>query len=191
MNNESLVQAVRVLNQGGVIIFPTDTAFGIGCRMDNIAAVERLFEIRQRPLTQTPPILISSIEKSKEYAQVSEKVENDLLRVYWPGALTVIMPVKENINPLLHKDTGIGLRMPNHEQVLALLAAVEVGILGPSANFHGNSTPYLFSLLDPELVRKVDYVLEGECTLQKESTVISCLQSPWSIVRQGAVVLPL
>jgi L-threonylcarbamoyladenylate synthase len=191
MNNSQIQQAALVLKQGGIIIFPTDTAFGIGCRMDDEAAIIRLFQLRKRPLVQPPPILIASLEKAKEYADVSKTIEDELLSKYWPGALTVILPVRKEINPVLFRDGGIGLRIPNHEVALSLLSQVDVGLLGPSANFHGDPTPFSFAQLDQELIKKVDYILEGECTLRRESTVVSCMETPWKIIRQGALKLPL
>lgn len=187
--NKLVSQAVKILNSGGIIIFPTDTAFGIGCRMDNPQAVRKLFQIRERPLSQPTPVLVSSSEMAKKYANISKDVELHLLEKYWPGALTVIVPVKNNVVELLQKDGGIGLRMPNHEMLLEIISQTEVGILGPSANFHGKQTPYLFQDLDPELIKKVDFVVEGECNKKKVSTVISCLNTPWIILRQGAVIL--
>jgi len=181
------MKAVEVLKEGGIIIFPTDTAFGIGCRIDNSESVRRLFQIRERPLHQPPPVLVESIAKAKLYAEISDEIKRNILERYWPGAVTVILPVNEGVDPLLQKDNGIGLRVPNNDGLLSVIEKVGVGIVGCSANFHGKPTPYRIEDLDNELIAKVDFVLEGVCTLKKESTVISCLSDEFTIVRQGAV----
>lgn len=184
---EQIAQAIKVLQQGGTVIFPTDTAFGMGCRIDRHESIERLFAIRQRPMTMTPPVLVSSLEMAEKYASFSDEIKQQLIQKYWPGALTVIVPAKEQVDGLLQKDDGIGLRLPNHPTPQALISGVSIPVIGTSANFHGNPTPYKTDDLDPELTKLVDYVVEGACTVCRESTVISCLQDPWKILRQGAI----
>lgn len=183
--------AVRVLNKGGIIIFPTDTAFGIGCRIDNHAAVDRLFSIRKRPLTQATPILVSSIAMALAYLNSPSDVVRRLMDTYWPGALTIVARCRKNLvySPIRGGGETIGLRMPNHETVLRIIEEVGVPILGPSANFHGSATPFSIGDLDPELVKLVDYVVQGECTIKQPSTVVDCSVDPYKIIRQGAVIL--
>lgn len=186
---ENIKEAIKVLLQGGIVIFPTDTAFGMGCRIDRHESIERLFAIRQRPLAMTPPVLVSSLQMAEEYATIPEAVKDTLISNYWPGALTVILPAQKDVDQLLQKDGGIGLRLPNHSIPQALIGGVGIPVIGTSANFHGNPTPYKTTDLDPELIKLVDFVVEGACTVCRESTVISCLSDPWQILRQGAVAL--
>jgi L-threonylcarbamoyladenylate synthase len=75
--------------------------------------------------------------------------------------------------------------------LISIIKKLGVGILGPSANFHGEPTPYFLNDLDSELVKLVDYVVEGECRLREVSTVIDCSVNPWKIIREGAVKLNL
>jgi L-threonylcarbamoyladenylate synthase len=188
--NKQIEEAVEVLNRGGIIIFPTDTAFGIGCRMDNENAVKKLFEIRKRPEFQAVPVLVSDTQMLNEYVEdVPEKVLENLIKPYWPGALTIVLKAKSDKVPELVRGGGetIGLRMPNHPTILEIINRVKVPVLGPSANFHGGNTPYDFKDLDQELVSLVDYVIEGECFVKAASTVIDCTQTPWKILRQGAI----
>lgn len=183
-------QAIDILKNGGIIIFPTDTAFGIGCRIDNEEAVERLFRVRQRPHSMATPVLCSSIAMVKAYTkEVSPKVEEQLLAPYWPGALTVILPAQSQKVPSLIRggtDT-IGVRIPNHPVTLELINGVGVPLVGTSANIHGKPTPYVVEDLDPQLLSLVDGVVEGTCRLKKESTVVNCVKEPWEVLREGAV----
>lgn len=183
-------KAVRVLNEGGVVIFPTDTAFGIGCRMDNESAVARLFSIRKRPEDQLASVLVDSIKMAQEYLKPVGKKIKTLMRKYWPGALTIIYKCKtDKVYPSVRGNGGtLGLRMPDHTTVLELIKGVEVPILGPSANFHGEKTPYVFEDLNPELVKLADYVVQGETNnIRNVSTVIDCSVNPWKMIRQGAI----
>lgn len=184
-------QAITIINKGGIVIFPTDTAFGIGCRMDDRKAVDRLFAIRKRPRTQATPVLVSSREQALAYYFDPSEIVRHLMDQYWPGALTIIARCKKKIvySPIRGGGQTIGLRMPNHETALSLIKGVGVPILGPSANFSGFPTPYRFEELDPELVKLVDIVIPGECSLESASTVVDCSVMPYKIVRQGAIKL--
>lgn len=185
-------KAVQVLKGGGIVIYPTDTAFGIGCRMDDKKAVDRLFNIRRRPYTQATPVLVSSREQALAYYLDPSEIVRHLINQYWPGALTIIARCNKNriYSPIRGGGKTVGLRMPNYETALAIIRGVGVPILGPSANFHGAPTPYRFEDLDPELVKLVDFVVPGERTMGNVSTVVDCSVDPYRIVRQGAVQLP-
>ena len=187
-------RAINTLKSGGIAIFPTDTAFGIGCRIDDERAVERLFKIRKRSETKATPVLVSDLEMAKEYWQrVPWEVEEKLISKYWPGALTIILSCKIEKVPNLVRGGGdtLGSRMPNHKILLDIIKEVDVPILGTSANFAGGQTSYRFEDLDPELMEQVDFVLPGDCSAKQASTVIDCSETPWKILRNGATKIDL
>lgn len=192
--DQHIHNAVKVVLQGGIIIFPTDTAFGIGCRIDDESVIKRLFEIRKRPETKATPVLVSGSDMAQDYLlQIPEDVKEKLIDKFWPGALTIVLPCKIEKVPELVRGNGknLGVRMPNNATALEIIRQVGVPILGPSANFHGNKTPYRFEELDPELVKLVDYMVPGECSIKQASTVIDCSVEPWQILRQGAVKIAI
>ncbi|OGH08250.1 MAG: threonylcarbamoyl-AMP synthase, partial [Candidatus Levybacteria bacterium RBG_13_35_9] len=181
---DDLKRAVKVLNKGGIIIFPTDTAFGIGCRIDNKEAIKRLFSIRKRPLDLPMPVLVSDIEMAKKYwSFLPENVEKKLVERYWPGALTIVLPANLKNVPYIVRggQKNVGIRMPNNELILTIIEKTGVPVLGPSANLHGEQTPYSIKELNKNLVHRADLVLDGICTLKKASTVIDCSKKPWKI----------
>lgn len=191
---DKIIEASKILSQGGIVIFPTDTAYGIGCRMDSHSSVKRLFEIRKRPFTQAVPVLVDSITMAKHY--YLPPLPNNVRRMmeeYWPGALTIIYKCDIKKVPALVRASrsSLGLRMPDHEVPLALIRNINVPLLGPSANFHGDKTPFSYQELDKSLIRQVDYLLEGECKLHQASTVIDCQKKPWKILRQGKITVDL
>lgn len=191
---DELAGAIDILSKGGIVIFPTDTAFGIGCRIDDVDAVKRLFKIRKRAETKAVPVLVSSLHMAERYVkEVPQKVITKLIEPYWPGAVTIVLPAKIEKVPSLVRGGGvtIGLRVPDHWTAQALINGVGVPILGTSANFAGEATPYTFENLDEELKKLVDFVVAGECQTKKASTVIDCTVDPWQILRQGAVNLEL
>ena len=118
-------KAINVLNQCGIIIYPTDTAFGIGCRIDDHAAVDRLFKLRRRPATQPMPVLVSSIDMALAYFDSPSDIVRRLMNEYWPGALTIVANCKKGLiySPIRAGSTTIGLRMPNHQVPLAIIEA--------------------------------------------------------------------
>lgn len=186
---KDLDQAVRIIKQGGIVIFPTDTAYGIGCRIDNKESVKKLFDIRKRSSNKAMPVLFDSIERIKEFTQPFDSRVSELMNKYWPGALTVILECKAEKVPELVRGGGktLGVRIPDHELVLRLIKASDVPIIGSSANFAGEKTPFSLKGLDKGLIKLVDFVLEGKTRGKKASTVIDCTKVPWEIVRQGDV----
>lgn len=188
----NILEAVRVLKDGGIVIFPTDTAFGIGCRIDNHDAVDRLFRLRKRPITQAMPVLVSSESMALPYLLSPSDVVRHLMKKYWPGGLTIISQSETTrvYSPIRAGTNAVGLRMPNHKEMLEIITAVGVPIVGPSANFHGEKTPFRFEDIDSNLIKLADFVLEGVCYSTIASTVVDCTTDPYTIIRQGAINLP-
>jgi L-threonylcarbamoyladenylate synthase len=186
---ETIQQAITIASGGGIIIYPTDTAFGIGCRIDNHAAVTRLFTIRRRPVTQAIPALVSSQSMALAYFDNPSDIVRRLMKKYWPGALTIIAPCKKDLiySPIRGNRETVGLRMPDHQTILKIIQGVGVPVLGPSANFHQDPTPYRIEDLNSELIGLVDYVVPGVCSVRLASTVVDCSVQPCKIIRQGAV----
>jgi L-threonylcarbamoyladenylate synthase len=187
-------EAIKVLEQGGIVIYPTDTAFGIGCRVDDEKAIRKLFEIRKRPFSQATPVLFDSKERLKDFVlPINGKIEL-LMDKYWPGALTIVIPSKVSKIPSLVRGDGpnLGVRVPDHEIPQALISGLGLPILGPSANFHGEETPYKFEDLDKSLIKLVDLVIEGKTRGENlASTVVDCSEEPWKILRQGSLKIDL
>ena len=114
-----------------------------------------------------------------------------LMKNYWPGGLTIVYRCREDKIPKLVRAGGstLGVRMPKSKLTLEIITGLGVPLLGPSANFHGKSTPYEFDELDQKLLKAVDFVLEGKCRDKLASTVVDCTSTDWKILRQGVVRL--
>jgi L-threonylcarbamoyladenylate synthase len=189
--NNNVQQAINTFNSGGVVIFPTDTVYGIGCRLDKPESVERVFSIRNRPQEKAVLAVVDGVEMAQKYLQpIPEEVRHLLIDKYWAnGGLTIILSCLPDKVPSLVRGGGftLAVRQTNHPVLLQILKEVGVPIIAPSANFAGEKTPVTFDDLDPKLVVLADYVLQGECGGNKPSTIIDCSIKPWKIVRQGAV----
>lgn len=192
--SEDISKAIKILQDGGIVIFPTDTAFGIGCRIDNEKAVERLFEVRRRPSEKATPVLVDTVKMAQDYLEpIPPDVIQKLIEPFWPGALTIILPCLEEKVPKLVRGGGptLGVRIPKHAITRQIIRNLGIPIIGSSANFAGEMTPFKFDELNPDLVKKVDFVVNGECLDKKPSTVVDCSVKPWRILREGAVNLEL
>lgn len=192
--NKFFAKGIEIIKQGGIVIFPTDTAFGIGCRIDNEAAIRKLFALKKRSLIKAPPVLFSSVKMVEDYVlPIPEIVKTKLIDHYWPGALTIVLPAfTDKISPLVRgeRDT-IGTRIPNLKDLRLFIENIGIPIIGTSANFNGEPTAYRMSDLDNNLLTLVDYVVPGVCRLKQSSTVIDCSVSPWKVLRQGALRIEL
>jgi L-threonylcarbamoyladenylate synthase len=187
---DDLQEAINILIGGGIVVYPTDTVFGIACSIDDEKALQRLFAIKKRSETQSVPILVDSIAMVQKYLlPIPQDVKEKLMDPYWPGGLTIVLPCKiEKVSPLVRSNMEtIGVRIPNHPLTLSLIHGVGIPIVGTSANFHGHKTPTKREELDPEFIKLVDFVLPGECYNGISSTIIDCSIKPWKILREGAV----
>src|SRR5688572_8664400 len=144
---DEVQKAAKIVRDGGIVIYPTDTAFGIGCRIDNAESVKKLFEVRRRSLTKATPVLAASLEMLEPYIQpINDTVIEKLIKPFWPGGLTIIVKCNQDtVPPLVRREDTLGVRVPNHLTTLELITAVGVPIIGTSANFAGQPTPYHFA----------------------------------------------
>jgi L-threonylcarbamoyladenylate synthase len=191
--NKEVEQVIKVFRDGGVLIFPTDTAFGIGCRMDDEKAVARVFDIKQRKRSEAVLVLVDGIKMTEKYVEIPKSVRTKLINKYWPGGLSVFFKTKSGKVPgiVTANSDILAVRWPKHEVMEKIIHEVGIPIIATSANRSGEKTPYKLEDLDEGVVEQVDAVLKGECADKKESTVIDTVVEPWKIIRQGAVEVNL
>lgn len=193
MVDEDIMLAIDSLKAGKVGVFPTDTAYGIGCRMDDVAAVKRVYALRNRPAEKALLVLVSSIAMAMEYVTIPQKVRDELIDRYWPGGLTIILRCKTDKVPAVVRANGmtLALRMPDHKALREIIDRVGVPIVAPSANFSGAPTPFDFSDIDTNLLSHVDFIVHGMCTIRGVSTIIDCAYNEWRIIRDGVIDLKI
>ena len=187
--NDQVQQAIKILKEGGIVIFPTDTVFGIGCRLDNEESLKRLFRIRNRPEEKAVLVVVDSVEMAKEYVAISKEVTSELINRYWPGGLTIVLPCNIEKIPSIARGGGstLGVRQTNNPVLLELIYGAGVPLVAPSANFAGESTPKIFDDINKNLLALVDYAIDLPSGGNVASTVIDCSITPWKILRQGVV----
>ncbi len=184
---EIIKEVARVLRNGGIVVYPTDTVYGVGGDPFNERVVDRVFIIKRRgrkPL----PILVSSIDIVVEIAYVSGTALQ-LMRYFWPGPLTLVLPVKKRLPPKITFGTGkIGVRMPAHKIPLLLARELSGAIIGTSANISGHPAPRTADEALKELGELVDIVLDaGPTPRGLPSTVVEVDDDKIKILREGPI----
>lgn len=185
----SLDQAVRVLSDGGLVAFPTDTLYGLGALVSLPAAIERLFEAKDRQRDKAIPVLIASIGDLEKVAAGVPETVNRLAAAFWPGPLTIVVPRREDLPSVLGPTSTVGVRVPNHPVALALLR--QAGPLAvTSANRSGGQGCQTAEQVEQALAGKVDLILDGgRCPGGQASTVIECTGREVAVLREGPIGL--
>ena len=185
-NDEGIRKSVEIIENGGVIIFPTDTVYGIGCNPYDANAVKKIYEIKSREKIKSLPVLVSSIEIVKQISIIDEFTEK-IIKKYWPGPLTLILKLKDkNLKKSLNLEDKIAVRIPNSECTLKLLNKCNL-LVGTSANVSGDS-----SFTDPQEcmknVKNYDIFVDGGTITSKgESTIIEIENEKIHVIREGAL----
>ena len=178
-------EALKALKRGGLVIYPTDTLYGLGCNALDKSAVERLSKAKRRPASNPLPIAVNGIEMMKQYAEISDTAER-LVKAFLPGALTVVLKKKNLPDILTAGLPEVGIRIPKSDIALRLVELLGVPITATSANISGNAPPVSAEDAASQ-IREADVVLDGG-RLGKgvPSTVIDLTGKP-KILREGAI----
>ncbi len=190
MNDEILLnKAIRVLNTGGVIIYPTETIYGLGADVTNKNAVNKIFEIKRRDKFKPLLIAVSSIEMAKKYVWWN-KYADVLAKKYLPGPLSLVLSVKdESIDENIYQGgIKVGIRIPKNEFALKIISRFNKPITSTSANVSGEKPPIKVEDISEEIKDKVDLIIDkGECEIKKPSTIVDVSSYPPRLIREGVI----
>ncbi|MBO4369917.1 MAG: threonylcarbamoyl-AMP synthase [Paludibacteraceae bacterium] len=168
-------KCVEVLRAGGVILYPTDTIWGVGCDATNSEAVKRIFEIKQRADSKSMIALVDTYARMEAYVEDVPDMAWDLIEVA-EKPLTIIYPKGRNLAPaMLAEDGSVGIRITEETFSKALCAAFRRPIVSTSANFSGCPAPAFFREIDTKLCNMVDYVVDfrrGDTVKKQPSSII-------------------
>lgn len=192
-NPRQVDQALHVLRQGGLIIYPTDTVYAIGCDALNVRAVERICALKGvNPQKSNLSIVCTDLSNITEYAQVSNATFK-LLKRNLPGPFTFILPTSSRLPKIYKNRKEVGIRVPDNSIVHALVQGLESPLLTMSVHDDDEIMEYS---TDPELIeekygRVVDLVIDGGYGGTEASTVVNCIDDDFEVVRQGKGELSL
>lgn len=186
-DEDLLEEPADIVRRGGLVIYPTDTVYGLGADPFNEHAVRRVYEVKRRPLDKPLPVLVSSIE-SAERLVVFNRVARRLAERFWPGPLTLVLPVHADIPCIVTACRRyLGVRIPADEVALALIRLAGGYLVGTSANVSGFEPPSTAKDAIRQLGDQVDVVIDAGPTRHGvSSTVVDFSSSQPSITRRGA-----
>jgi L-threonylcarbamoyladenylate synthase len=189
IGRDSIAEAARMVSGGGIVVYPTDTVYGLGADPHDSAAVEEVFAAKRRE-AKPIPVLCESFEKASELVDLSGAAGR-LARMYWPGALTVVAPMRVKMPSALDQGTGmLGVRVPALESCLALLGECGGALTGTSANISGMPPCRSAAEALKELGERVDLILDGGRLTGASSTVVKVGPGGIEAIREGPVRVP-
>jgi L-threonylcarbamoyladenylate synthase len=179
--------ALKVLRSGGIVAFPTDTVYGIAAMIDNFQAIDRLYTIKGREPRKAIAVLIGDLSQLALVSGKLDKITSRLTEVFWPGALTIVVPRLPTLPENLSHLPTIGIRMPNHPFTLELLK--QSGPLATtSANLSGQPNSENADDVAKQLAGRVHLIIDGGNTPGPiASTVVDCTGPQLKIIREGVI----
>ncbi|MBI5226614.1 threonylcarbamoyl-AMP synthase [Candidatus Micrarchaeota archaeon] len=185
-----VMDASDTLSVGGLVIMPTETAYGIAADATNDDAVRRVFEAKQRPLERSLPIMVSDRYMIEEYAELSALARH-LMHSFMPGPLSLVVPLKVNsglASSVSGSSNGISFRIPGNDFARAIVAELGKPVTTTSANISGEGTLYAADEVRAAFLEKVDLILDqGNLAPVQPSTIVDLLGDTPKIIRQGPI----
>lgn len=183
--------AVRALQAGLPVVFPTDTVYGLGVAVHAAQDCSQLYDIKKRPDGKPVAWLVGSIDDLARYGTDVPDWALDLARAHWPGALTLIVRASDAVPRAFQSEEGtIGLRMPASDIALALITACGCPLATTSANLSGSAAPATYDELEEDITQSVGAVVKGTVPSSGiASTVVDCTGKAPRVLRQGDVMI--
>lgn len=187
-NARDILKVVEVLKNGGVIVYPTDTIYAIGCDINNVKAVQRVCQLKGiKPEKANFSMICRDLSNIAAYAKVSNEVFK-VMKHNLPGPFTFVLPATSKLpNVMMNKRKSIGIRIPDNFIVMSIVEELGNPLLTTSVKAEDDIVEYL---TDPELInelyeKKVDLVIDGGYGQNVASTVVDCTGDNIEIIRQG------
>lgn len=188
--------AAKLLIQGEVVAFPTETVYALAADAQNEAALIKLFALKNRPMDKALSLLIGETSAVDFFAQNIAPAARDLIHAFFPGPLTLILERSQNVPKMVTSGrNSVGLRMPNHKIALgvlrefARLKKTPAALAAPSANRTNALSATSFEHVLNAFNEKIPRILKGECQVGLESSIVDCTKTPFLLLRRGAIAL--
>ena len=184
-------KAAGIIQEGGLVAFPTETVYGLGADALNPYAVARIFEVKNRPTFDPLIVHVADIRQAEILVLKFPEKALKLIEKFWPGPLTLVLPKAPIVPDIVTSSLPtVAIRVPNHLMALELIRESGRPIAAPSANPFGQVSPTTVDHVRRSLGNKVDMILDGgPCAIGVESTVISFTGKEPALLRPGGVPL--
>lgn len=184
---DALHRCVEVLQNGGLVVFPTDTVYGVAAWPWNEEAVARLYQVKKRPPEKAIPLLLSDAEQISRVAAMPPGVERLAAR-FWPGGLTLVLPKAESVSHRISAGSTVAVRVPGLPLARSMIRAAGGVLAVTSANISGQPSPVTAQEAAEQLSGQVELILDGgPCPVGVPSTLLDCTVTPPALLRRGAV----
>lgn len=193
MHDSMIKKAINALKAGELVITPTESVYGLVADPSNPAAVEKIFAVKQRSITQALSIHIADPADAAQWVSEMPAAAQILIDQHWPGPLTLILPRAKHVpTQVTSGKATIGLRCPDHPIAQALIRGVGHGLIMTSANISGQPSPINAKDAREQLGNQVDIILDdGPCQHGLASTIIDATVNPMKVLREGAIKTPI
>ncbi|MEW6162211.1 MAG: L-threonylcarbamoyladenylate synthase [Nitrospirota bacterium] len=184
-----LVQAVEILERGGIVAYPTETFYGLGVKFDMEDSLKKLYDIKQRPKDKATPLIIGNKGLLPLVTKAADRKATLLMDRFWPGPLTLILPAKENISRYITTGAGrVAIRIPGESFALYLAKTANFPITATSANLSGMPPAKDAETVIGYFGDKIDLVIDGGPTPGGlPSTIVDVTGKEIKILREGAI----
>ena len=185
---EEIQKAVEILRKGGIILYPTDTVWGIGCDATNVNAVEKIYTLKKRTDSKSMLVLVDNADRIGRYVREIPPIAHDLIEIN-DKPLTIIYPEGINLaENLLAEDKSIGIRIVMNDFCQQLIRSLNRPLVSTSANVSGEKSPIEFSEISKEIIDNVDFVVspkfEGKSTKRPSSIIKLGVNGEIEIIRK-------
>jgi len=172
--------AAKVLREGGLVAFPTETVYGLGANLLDETAIKSLYKVKKRPGNKPFTVHIASLGQIKKLKCALDVRAGKLARRFWPGPLTMVLKSKSG--------KSVGFRMPKNKVALELIRMARTPVVAPSANISRKKPPVTAAQVLKDLDGKIDIVIDsGPTDIGLESTVLDMTTRPYTVLREGAL----
>ncbi len=177
----------EILRNGGVVIIPSDSSYGIAALASNYKAVERLYQIKAREAGKPSLVIVGSVDQARELVEFTPLAE-ELVKKHWPGGLTLVLNAKKTDLALqiYGENNTLAVRFPDKKELADLASKIGLFIL-PSANLSGEKPPFKAHEVDKKLIDQVDYFLDEPTDGNPPSTLVDATGEKPCILRQGKI----
>ena len=186
MIESNISRAISALKNGNIIVYPTDTLYGLGADIYNDNAVRKVFKVKKRPFNDPLPVAVSDFAELEKIADIDERTQR-LVEQFLPGKLTLILKKKDIISDIV---TGgldkVAIRIPNNRIALEILTSFGP-ITATSANIHGSKTPYIINEINMQLKENVSVYLDNGRLKGQASTIVDLTNNQVRVLRKGAI----
>ncbi len=188
-SGSQIQQIAGLVRSGGVIVYPTDTIYGLGCDPFRRESIERIFSIKHRPAASPALLLVDDQAMLHDLVREIPPAAQKLIERHWPGPLTLVLNARRSIHPFVTPaDGSIAVRLPASDCCRRLIGACGVPLVSTSANITGESPPIRVRELQDQFSSTVDVIVDaGDLTVSLPSTVVDVREGKIVVLREGAI----